>query len=114
MMRSTSRLQPTSALPGPDDTLRAELPNGIVVLARANFNSPSVFLAGYLPAGSLFDPDEKLGLADFTALALMRGTARRSFQQIYNALETAGASLGIDGGTHTAAFGDAPWQWICR
>ena len=105
MKRSTSRSQPASALPGPDDTLRAELPNGIVVLARANFNSPSVFMAGYLPAGSLFDPGEKLGLADFTALALMRGTIRRSFHQIYNALETVGASLGIDGGTHTAAFG---------
>ena len=96
---------PTSALPGPENILRVELPNGIVVLARANFNSPSVYLAGYLPAGSLFDPDEKLGLADFTALALLRGTARRSFQQIFNALETAGANLGFDGGTHTAAMG---------
>ena len=105
MKPSTSHPQPASALPSPEDTLRAELPNGIVVLARANFNSPSVFLAGYLPAGSLFDPDEKLGLADFTAQALMRGTARRSFQQIYNVLETAGANLGVDGGTHTAALG---------
>lgn len=96
---------PASALPGPENILRVELPNGIVVLARANFNSPSVYLAGYLPAGSLFDPDEKLGLADFTALALLRGTARRSFQQIFNALETAGANLGFDGGTHTAAMG---------
>jgi zinc protease len=94
-----------SALPGPENILRVELPNGIIVLARANFNSPSVYLAGYLPAGSLFDPDEKLGLADFTALALLRGTARRSFQQIFNALETAGANLGFDGGTHTAAMG---------
>jgi len=96
---------PASALPGPENILRVELPNGIVVLARSNFNSPSVYLAGYLPAGSLFDPDEKLGLADFTALALLRGTARRSFKQIFNALETAGANLGFDGGTHTAAMG---------
>jgi zinc protease len=105
MKHSLSQPLPTSAFPGPDDTLRTELPNGIVVLARANFNSPSVFLAGYLPAGSLFDPDDKLGLADFTALALMRGTARHSFQQIFNLLETAGANLGIDSGTHTTAIG---------
>jgi zinc protease len=93
------------SLPNPDNILRTELPNGIVVLARANFNSPSVFMAGYLSAGSLFEPEEKLGLADFTALAMMRGTTRRNFQQIYDALETVGASLGISGGTHSAAFG---------
>jgi zinc protease len=92
------------SLPGPDDITRVDLPNGIVVLARPNFDSPSIVLHGYLPAGSLFDPDEKLGLADFTALALMRGTQRRSFQQIFDALESVGAGLGIDGGTHTAGF----------
>jgi zinc protease len=105
MKPDTSPNPPTSTLPGPEDILRTELPNGIVVLVRPNFNSPSIFLAGYLPAGSLFDPDDKLGLADFTAIALLRGTARRSFQQIFNALETAGANLGFEGGTHTAAIG---------
>lgn len=94
----------TSSLPGADDITRVALPNGIVVLARQNFNSPSVVIQGYVSAGSLFDPDEKLGLAGFTAAALMRGTYLRSFQQIYDALESAGASLGISGGTHTSGF----------
>jgi zinc protease len=93
------------SLPGPDDITRVQLSNGVVVLTRPNFNSPSVALAGYLPAGAIFDPDEKLGLADFTASALMRGTARRDFQGIYDALESAGASLGFDSGTHTTSFG---------
>jgi zinc protease len=92
------------SLPGPDDITRAQLPNGIVVLARANFNSPSVVIQGYLPAGSLLERDEQLGLAGFTAAGLMRGTARRSFQEIYDALESAGASLGFSGGTHTTGF----------
>ncbi len=96
--------QAPGSLPGPEDTTRVDLPNGIVVLARANFNSPSVVLQGYLPAGSLFDPHEKLGLADFTAAALMRGTRQRSFQEIYDALESVGASLGFGGGTHTTGF----------
>jgi zinc protease len=94
----------THALPGPDDITRSVLPNGIVVLARANFNSPSVVINGYLNVGSLFDSDEKLGLADFTAAALMRGTRQRNFQQIYDALESVGASLGFGGGTHSNAF----------
>ena len=92
------------SLPGPDDITRCVLPNGITVLTRPNFSSLSVVVNGNLSAGSIFEPDEKLGLADFTALALMRGTAQRDFQQLYEALESNGASLGIDGGTHTAGF----------
>ena len=56
-----------NSLPGPDDIYREVLPNGITVLARSNFNSPSVVVAGYFEAGALFDPDEKLGLAEYTA-----------------------------------------------
>jgi zinc protease len=92
------------SLPGPDDITRVTLPNGIVILTRSNFNSPSVVIQGYLPAGGLLDPPEKLGLGDFTALALTRGTQQHSFQQIFDALESVGAGLGVDGGTHTSGF----------
>jgi zinc protease len=108
--RATFNLQPVTfnplgSLPGPEDITRYQLPNGIVILARPNFNSPSVALSGYLQAGAIFEPDEKLGLADFASSALMRGTARRNFQGIYDALESAGASLGFDSGVHTTSFG---------
>lgn len=93
------------SLPGADDIHRVELPNGIVVLARANFNSPSVVISGYLLAGGLLDPDEKLGLADFVSSALMRGTQKRDFQKIYDELESVGASFGYNSGTHYAGFG---------
>ena len=92
------------SLPGPENITRAVLPNGITILTRSNFNSPSVTLSGYLSAGSLFDSDEKLGLADFVTSALMRGTERHTFEQIYDALESVGASLGFSAGTHTAGF----------
>ena len=52
-------------LPGPDDIYREVLPNGITVLTRSNFNSPSVVVSGYFSAGALLDPDEKLGLAEY-------------------------------------------------
>jgi zinc protease len=93
-----------SALPGPQDIHREVLSNGIVILTRANFNSPSVVVSGYFDAGALFDPDEKLGLADFVTSALMRGTKKRSFDQIYNELESVGASLGFNTGVHKSGF----------
>lgn len=92
------------SLPGPENITRTVLSNGITILTRSNFNSPSVTLSGYLSAGSLFDSDEKLGLADFVTSALMRGTEKRSFEEIYDALESVGATLGFSAGTHTAGF----------
>lgn len=93
-----------SALPGPDDIHREVLLNGITILTRSNFNSPSVVVSGYFDAGALFDPDEKLGLADFVTSALMRGTKKRSFDKIYNELESVGASLGFSSGVHKSGF----------
>ena len=94
-----------NAFPGADDITRVVLENGITVLCRSNFNSPSVVLRGNLPAGSLFDPEEKLGLADFTASALMRGSEKRDFQAIYDSLESVGANFGFNAGMHTIGFG---------
>ncbi len=94
-----------NSLPGPDDIRRFELSNGIVLLTRPNFNSQSVVLSGYIQSGSLFDPREKLGLAHFTSMALMRGSTRRDFQQTYDALESVGASAGFSSSVHHTSFG---------
>jgi zinc protease len=93
------------SLPGPHDVTRTELDNGLIIMVRPNFNTLSVSIAGYLQAGSIYDPEENLGLADFTATTLMRGTEQFSFQEIYNKLESIGSSLGISAGAHTAGFG---------
>ena len=92
------------SLPGSDDITRVVLPNGITILSRTNFNSPSVVIGGYLPCGSLFDSDQKLGLADFTASSLLRGTENRDFQKIFDDLESVGANLSFSAGGHTAGF----------
>jgi zinc protease len=93
-----------NSLPGPNDIYREVLPNGITVLSRSNFNSPSVVVAGFFEAGALFDTDEKLGLAEYTVLSLMRGTKKRTFDEIYNALESVGAGLGFNTGVHKSGF----------
>jgi zinc protease len=93
------------SLPGPSDITRTQLPNGITLLTRPNFNSPSVVVSGYMACGSLFDPLGKLGLAQYTAMSLMRGTSTHAFQEIFNALESAGASLGFGASVHNTSFG---------
>ncbi len=92
------------SLPGPEDIYREVLPNGIVILARSNFSSPSVTVSGYLRAGSLMDPDDKLGLADFATSALLRGTEGHTFDELYNELESVGASIGFDSGMNSTGF----------
>ncbi len=92
------------SLPGPQNTRRAELPNGITVLARSSPESQSVVIGGYLANGSLLDPPGLTGLANFTSAALMRGTKTRSFQQIFRALEEVGASLGFGASVHNTSF----------
>lgn len=96
-------LDPRS-LPGPESIRRRQLPNGMVILARENFSSPSVVLSGSLAVGALGEPRAQAGLADLTASALMRGTAARSFEDIYETIEALGASLSFGGGTHVTSF----------
>lgn len=95
----------TPSLPGPEDIFRTTLFNGITLLARSSFVSPSISMGGYLPAGAIFESDDKLGLADFVSSCLMRGTQARSFDSIYNELESVGASLGFDSNVHNLNFG---------
>jgi zinc protease len=99
------RRKPILSLPGPNDILRQTLPNGITLLIRENFNSPTVVISGYLDAGATDVPLDKIGLAGFTADVLERGTHRRSFAQLYEEVESIAASFGLNSGIHTTSFG---------
>lgn len=93
-----------ASYPGPDNILRQRLPNGIVVLVYENFASETVVIDGIVRAGALVEQRQKAGLANFAAMLLMRGTEARTFEQIYEDLESVGASLGFSGGNHTTGF----------
>jgi zinc protease len=93
------------SIPGPNDITRHELPNGIIILVRENHSSPSVVVSGYLQVGAYDESPERAGLAAITASALMRGTENRTFERIYEELESVGASVGVSGATHTNSFG---------
>lgn len=90
--------------PGPDTIQRHVLDNGLTVLLYENPNSRTVVLDGLLCAGALAEPPGSAGLADFTARLLMRGAADRSFEDIYEALESVGAGLSFGSGRHRTSF----------
>ncbi|MCA0458083.1 MAG: insulinase family protein [Chloroflexi bacterium] len=93
-----------SSIPGPDNILRVELENGIIVLVYENFAAQSVVIAGSLEAGSIYENPAKGGTASMAASALMRGTKNRSFDAIHSSLEDIGADLDVGAGTHTTGF----------
>src|SRR5258708_36762345 len=62
-----STMTMNNTLPGSDDIVREVLPNGLVVLARENFTTPSVVINGLIQVGSIYETPEKAGLANIVA-----------------------------------------------
>lgn len=73
-----------------------KLSNGLTVIVRENHANPTVAVGGFVRAGSVNDPAGKQGLANITAEMLTRGTATRTSQQIAEATDFVGASIGAD------------------
>ncbi|HMA21476.1 MAG TPA: insulinase family protein, partial [Gemmatimonadaceae bacterium] len=77
----------------------------MTVLVKENFSSPSIVVDGLLRASSADDPAGQEGLSAFTADMLMRGTAQRSFAQIFEEIESVGASVDVSSGINVSSFG---------
>ena len=89
---------------GPETITRALLANGIVLLVTRTAHTGSLVIHGRLDIGSARDPQDKLGLADFTAGLLNRGTQRRTFAQLHEELESRAASMGFSSGQEGTMF----------
>ncbi len=83
---------------------RVELDNGLVVVIQENHSAPFLVLYGNVMAGPVFDPEGKAGLAAFCAEMLSRGTAKRSWQEIREELETAAADLSLSTGVQVGTI----------
>jgi zinc protease len=95
---------PNLTYPGPANIQRHELPNGITLLVYENFAAESVVVEGIVRAGALAESREQAGLAGFTADCLLRGTANRDFDDIYEELESVGAAVDVGGARHLTEF----------
>jgi len=93
-----------ASFPGSDNIVVHRADNGITVLVYENYAAQSVVIDGLVQAGSLSDTKENAGLANFTSEMLMRGTSNRSFDDIFESLESNGASLGFGAHRHATSF----------
>jgi zinc protease len=95
----------TSALPNSSDITRIVLSNGMCLLVRENHAAPVVVVDGYIPTGSIHDPQGREGLSSFVASMLTRGSEHYTFDQFNEATEGVGASLSVAGDEHFTSYG---------
>lgn len=85
--------------------LQLTLDNGLQVVLQEEHAAPFVTIYGNVMAGPVFDPPGKAGLAAFAAEMLNHGTARRTWQEIQEALDFAAAQLSFGIGAQVATVG---------
>jgi zinc protease len=74
---------------------RSVLANGLVLLAKRTRSTPSVTINIAVRAGSVCDPADAPGAMHLLSKVIDRGTARRSADDIDEALDSRGISLGV-------------------
>jgi len=67
--------------------------NGITLLILERPSLPIISVEALIRAGSLYDPNDKAGLANLTASLLEEGTKKRNATQIADAVDFIGANL---------------------
>ena len=70
------------------------LPNGLRIVLLEDHTQPALWLRLALPAGSIRDPRNRVGLAQMTASLLEKGTTTRTEAQIADTVDGLGASVG--------------------
>lgn len=77
---------------------REVMPNGIVLLVAERPAVPIVAVRLFTAAGAIFDPADRVGLANLTGAVLTRGTAKHTGPELDTAIESVGGSLEADAG----------------
>jgi zinc protease len=77
---------------------RAILPNGLIVVVSPKDKLPLASISVRVRVGSVYDPEDKAGLADMTARLLDKGTTQRTATAIAEELDFLGARLSANAG----------------
>ena len=80
--------------------VRTVLDNGAVVIVQDTSTAPAVTINATVLAGGVYEPGDRQGLAYLVGRVLDRGTARRSADDLAEALDDRGVSLRIASSRH--------------
>src|SRR5262245_48485969 len=83
---------------------RSVLPNGAVLIAKRTRATPAVTINIALRAGSVCDPVDAIGALHLLSKLIDRGTTARSVDDIAEALDSRGISLGVTVTRHLFSF----------
>jgi len=72
------------------------LDNGLWVRILEDHELPMVSLGLQVPAGTVWDPQDRVGVADLTGQLLSEGTTERSGLELGLALETLGSMVNVE------------------
>jgi zinc protease len=84
--------------------VRQRLENGAVAIVQETALSPAVTISLAFRAGSLYEPDDRPGLAAFLGRVIDRGTAGRSALAIADELDDRGVSLRVSTNRHVTTL----------
>jgi predicted Zn-dependent peptidase len=107
-MPSTTQMVLKGKAPVSNEVLKVTLPkpkettlsNGLKIMVLEDHRVPQVSFELEIPgAGGYYDPNDRIGLASWTASMMREGTTSKTSQQISEELETMGASLFASGGS---------------
>jgi predicted Zn-dependent peptidase len=98
-------MQPVKALKLPPDLTRFSLRNGLRVLLLPDRSLPLVEIKLLVGTGSIDDPPDEVGLADYTAGMLRQGVRGMSADAISKKMDAAGLSFGASAGYETSSVG---------
>jgi zinc protease len=78
--------------------INSRFPNGMQMIVVEHHEQPVVTISLSIPAGSFYEPADKVGLAGLVAELLTKGTASRTAEQIAAEIEGAGGAIGAGAG----------------
>jgi zinc protease len=101
MIATTARAQYPTKPPAPAPLKPANFPpyqeatlaNGVHLVVVENHKAPVVSISLSMPAGAIYDPPGKEGVAGMTAALLTKGAGARSADEIAEAIEGVGGSI---------------------
>jgi zinc protease len=98
---SAKKADAKTTAPTASETVKSVLPNGLTVLVHQDDRLPLISINVAFRGGMLAETPEKNGVSQLLASTIVKGTKKRTAQQIAESLEHVGGSIGAGAGNNS-------------